>query len=32
MEYNATGAKISYNLEGYVGCNVLTGFNVSYAF
>jgi len=30
--YDAAGEKISYNPEGYVGCNVVTGLNVFYAF
>jgi hypothetical protein len=32
MGYDAAGEKISYNPEGCVGCDVVTGLNVSYAF
>jgi len=32
MGYNTTGEKISYNPDGYVGYNIVTGINIAYGF
>jgi hypothetical protein len=30
--YDTAGEKISYNPDGYLGCNIVKGFSVTYAF
>ena len=32
MGYNAAGEKIFHNPDGYIGCNVVTEFTMTYAF
>ena len=32
MGRDDSGEKISYNPDGYVGCNVVTGLNINYEF